>query len=273
MCDYPFLVIKAGDMLKDGTKAVENVYVPCSRCYNCKISRLRQWVFRLVKHGEVSKSSYFFTLTYSNENCPITKNHFMTLCKEDVQKFMKRLRKYQKRKISYYLVGEYGTKTKRPHYHIIMYDIENPDNVSKAWGLGHVHYGTCTENSIAYSLSYMTVKKRIYQFDGDDRLKEFSLMSKGLGKNYIKPETVEFHRKNWKDLFITTYGGSKISIPKYYKQQLYDDAIRLLQKDYFQDLADDIRNETFRKVSPLQYDLAKGQRAIRDKKVFQNKTF
>jgi len=54
-----------------------------------------------------------------------TPAHADSLIKRDVQLFVKRLRKDQDArglaKIRYYLVGEYGDQTKRPHYHAAIF--------------------------------------------------------------------------------------------------------------------------------------------------------
>jgi len=58
--------------------------------------------------------------------------HADSLIKRDVQLFIKRLRKEQdsrgSSKIKYYLVGEYGDLTKRPHYHAAIFGEDFADD-------------------------------------------------------------------------------------------------------------------------------------------------
>lgn len=107
----------------------------------------------------------------------------MSLDKTDVQKFFKRLRKAStgKARIKYYAVGEYGTQTMRPHYHIILFNAQK-DLLQAAWNLGEIHIGDVSGATIAYTLKYVSKEGKIPQHKNDMRRPEFSLMSKGLGK-------------------------------------------------------------------------------------------
>lgn len=162
-----------------------DVPVPCGKCPECRARRTSGWSFRLMQQQKKAVSSYFITLTYDTAHVPITKSGFMGLDKRDVQLFIKRLRKAHgvplpDTAIKYYAVGEYGGKTKRPHYHIILFNAKL-ELIQPAWDKGQVHYGQVAGASVGYTLKYMSKPSKIPMFKGDDRLKEFSLMSKGLG--------------------------------------------------------------------------------------------
>lgn len=138
--------------------------VPCGKCKKCLARRASGWSFRLMQQDKIARSAYFLTLTYANENVCLTKNKFLSLCKRDVQLFLKRLRKSQFGNstnhafpIKYYAVGEYGSKTKRPHYHLIIFNA-NIELIQPAWDLGNVYFGTVTGASVGYCLKYMTKK-------------------------------------------------------------------------------------------------------------------
>lgn len=158
------------------------VQVPCGKCPICRARRISQWSFRLMEQEKVSTSAHFITLTYATEHVPITGKGFMSIVKRDIQLFLKRLRKSHhpsEHPIKYYAVGEYGGRTNRPHYHVIIFNADL-DKIQPAWKLGQVHYGTVTGASIGYTLKYMSKKGRIPLRQNDDRQKEFSLMSKDL---------------------------------------------------------------------------------------------
>lgn len=171
--------------------------VPCGRCPKCVARRTSGWSFRLMQEDRVSDSSLFITLTYDTDSVPFTKNGFMDLRKRDLQLFFKRLRKLtadQSRKINhqrlanrkngllydkpikYYAVGEYGGKTKRPHYHIILFNA-NVELIQKAWPQGQIHYGNVTGASVGYTMKYIS-KKWHPMHCNDDRTPQFALMSK-----------------------------------------------------------------------------------------------
>lgn len=170
-CITPFYV---------NTLLEKNIPVPCGKCPPCKARRASGWSFRLMQEEKNASSAHFITLTYDTDFVPITQNGFMSLRKRDIQLFFKRLRKQHSSdvQIKYYCVGEYGTRTKRPHYHIILFsaDIEK---IQPSWQLGAVHYGAVTGASIGYTLKYMCKPSRIPLHKNDDRIKEFALMSKG----------------------------------------------------------------------------------------------
>lgn len=194
--------------------------VPCGKCPKCKQRRANAWIFRLLQQEKNHRSSLFVTLTYSPETVPISKRGFMTLCKRDFQLFMKRLRKATGIKtIKYYACGEYGTDTWRPHYHAIMFDVTK-DQIAKAWPNGHIHIGQVTGASIGYTTKYICKDKRVPVHSNDDRVPEFSLMSKNLGKNYLTPQMVNWHRSN-KASFVIVDGGFKQPLPRYYRDFIF----------------------------------------------------
>lgn len=128
--------------------------------------------------------SCFVTLTYNQENIP----RGVTLVPKDPQKWLKRLRlAVEPARIRYFLVGEYGDLTSRPHYHAAIFGLSNldgggPDGISgivrDTWGLGHTFVGELTKESAAYIGGYVT-KKMTKHDDGrlHGRFPEFARMS------------------------------------------------------------------------------------------------
>jgi len=206
----------------------EHIPFPCGKCPPCKKRRTSGWSFRLVKEGERSKSALFITLTYDTEFVPITTNGYMTLDLTDLQKFFKRLRKLTNEKLKYYAVGEYGSTKKRPHYHIILFNA-NPEHINRAWTLnnkhiGAYHIGNVSHASIGYTLKYMSKKSQIPMHQNDDRKKEFSVMSKGLGSNYITDAMIKWHKNNLEQrMYVPIEDGKKIAMPRYYKDKMYNE--------------------------------------------------
>lgn len=225
--------------------------LPCGKCPPCKLRRIQGWVFRIQEEDKVSSSSYFITLTYDTRHVPISDNGFMTLEKSAYQKFMKRLRKLERNKLKYYAVGEYGTKNNRPHYHAILFNLEDVENIAKSWELGNVHIGEVTTDSIAYTVKYIDKLKRIPIHRNDDRQKEFSLMSKGLGKSYISDAIKKYHRADLKRNYLTTPNGYKVAMPKYYREKIFTEVERETQRDYILDAESKKEREMRRKFDLL----------------------
>jgi hypothetical protein len=191
-----------------------------------------------MKEGERSETALFVTLTYDTKYVPLTKNGFMTLNKRDIQTYMKRLRKLTDKKLKYYVCGEYGSKRYRPHYHLIIFNAD-PLDVEKAWSfykagvgyvpIGSIYIGEVNEASIGYTLKYMQKPGKIPRHKNDDRLKEFSLMSKGLGQNYLTNNMINWHKNDLVNrMYVPLVGGKKISMPRYYKDKVYSDTQKLI---------------------------------------------
>lgn len=233
--------------------------VPCGKCLHCQKKRRSDWSLRLEDEYYSSDSAYFITLTYNDYSIPRTKSGYATLYKKHVQDYIKRLRNKQVKltrnlynckanevykyikPIRYYAVGEYGSKTRRPHYHVLLFNLEQSlmDEMQNQWinkttklQYGHVDIGSVTGASINYVTKYMfkPFNKK------DERLKPFSLMSKGrkvsaerkaqgikeygiLGYNYIK-EYGNFHTIN-NDLTRADYKGKLRRLPRAYLRRIF----------------------------------------------------
>ena len=199
--------------------------VPCGKCPACLKRRRNDWSLRLYEELKVSDTACFVTLTY--EDPPLSFNGIPTLVKRDLQLWMKRLRKRNKTKIKYYAVGEYGTLSDRPHYHAIMFNVEQGNfqsypSITKAWDKGHVHVGAVSRASISYTTGYVMSGNWTPRCELDDRQPHFSLMSKGLGKSYIEnPEIIRYHRENLDQLYVTNRGNIKVAMPRYYRDKIF----------------------------------------------------
>lgn len=207
-------------------------HVPCSRCEACLQRRRADWTFRLQKEQKASNTSHFVTLTYAEEYVPLNDNLDKTLVKEHLQKFIKRLRKYQEKeikwKIKYYAVGEYGGKFGRPHYHLILFNCtENTiENLNRIWynpktkeSLGLTYTGTVEAASVHYVTGYVLMNLEDYE----GKQKPFSLMSKGLGKQYLY-DNWRYHKQldeNGDQIFTVRNNGKLQYIPRYYKDKLF----------------------------------------------------
>ncbi len=175
-------------LCKKPIRTAQGYYVPCGQCMSCRVTRLNEIVTRsYLEYRGNGNEGTFFTLTYAPEHLP----EGGTLVKKDFQKFMKRFRKYiQLKHIRYMGVGEYGSKTQRPHYHGIIYGLPHSyveRFIKKAWKLGFVMsrplsgVGAMKDamNSINYTASY-TLKKMTHK-DHEDlngREPEFWLASR-----------------------------------------------------------------------------------------------
>lgn len=224
--------------------------VPCGKCPVCLEKRTAQWVFRLQQEERKCMSSHFVTFTYSPEFLPKSPNGFSTLVRKDMQDFFKRLRKITGRGLKYYVVGEYGSQFKRPHYHAIIFNCLNPDLYQQVWGLkkngvpfGNVFLGDVNGDSCGYVAGYVQKPRLQKMHANDDREPEFSNMSKGLGIDYLTPEMISYHKAS----FVTYMQANKRKLPlaRYYKDKIFPDG---LPEQLNLDLKEDMRKKEHARV-------------------------
>ena len=102
------------------------VPVPCGKCDGCRLDRSKRWADRMLLEFEAPAGSLpprkalFLTLTYDDDHLPkvtcTDRQCRGNLSVRDTQLFIKRLRKFfYPRKLRYFLCGEYGGLTFRPH--------------------------------------------------------------------------------------------------------------------------------------------------------------
>lgn len=194
--------------------------VPCGKCIACLMNKRQDWSFRLEQEHRVSKSAHFVTLTYDEKHLRTDRS----LCKRDLQLYLKRLRKKDETtRIRYYGVGEYGTKGGRPHYHVLLFNSKELD-IRSAWNdikgepIGLVHVGKVTAASIAYVTKYV-IQRTDYP-EGVDR--PFSVMSRsyGIGGAYLADNVVEWHRGGDFN-YIIRPGNMKGRLPRFYRDKIW----------------------------------------------------
>lgn len=188
----------------------------CGNCTPCRINRSRLWSGRLLLEQRAHVNSTFVTLTYRDEEVsdvsgaewnasrPVLGN----LVLEDAQKWLKRLRKAVGTPIRYFLVGEYGDETQRPHYHAAIFGLPNCiygrtrprvrvccgpcDVVGRTWDKGRVQLGELNSATAQYISGYVTKKWTKEDSWTKEKLKgrrpEFARMSlkPGIGATAVK---------------------------------------------------------------------------------------
>lgn len=203
---------------------------PCGKCVNCLQNKRQQWVFRLLNELKVSESCYFVTLTYDDFHLPRDELGYPQLCKRDVQLFLKRLRKaFPECKIRYFLCGEYGSHTYRPHYHAIMFNlpldntphrIKLTQKIEKIWQNGHVDIGdTVGGAAINYCAKYIMTKHKV----SPKYFPPFILTSRrpGLGANYVQNTSIKnYHRNDYQALASTD--GCNVNLPRFYATKIFN---------------------------------------------------
>lgn len=202
-------------------KHVEQFPLPCGKCIECCEQYSREWSFRIAHEARNHSCSCCLTLTYDNEHLPSD----LSLCRRDVQLFLKVLRRHLSCKIRYFGCAEYGSHTFRPHYHIIIFGYDFPDKLfwsksksggvlyrseelSKYWKHGYSYVGELSLASAKYCAKYL----QKYVFDTvpclQGRVRPFTFMSThpGIGGDYRSCLTTD-------KLYIDGY---YVKTPRYY---------------------------------------------------------
>lgn len=250
----------------DYSKEYATFQLPCGKCLHCRLERARETATRCYHEAQMYQNNSFVTLTYADENTS------GRLVYKDFQDFQKRLRNHifknilnkmfpdlseqtQKKlwretpknrrdeiyglhKISILVTGEYGDKTKRPHWHALIFNWRPSDLVYKytsdrgdqaysskilddLWQGGITEVGEITFESAGYCARY-AAKKLVHGFDGEH---DFEPISRRSSKNAIGKKWIA---KYWLQTFQNGYvnikkGDGQIiqsPIPRYYEKWL-----------------------------------------------------
>lgn len=188
-----------------------------------------------MHEASLYESNSFVTLTYDDEHLPPDN----CLHYPDVQRFLKRVRKGYK-PFRFFLCGEYGDKTQRPHYHICFFGLDWDDKrywsrpskhtlyrsetLEKLWPFGSALIGSLTYESAGYTARYcvkkVTGKGAIAYYrrtrpDGStfDLVPPFMRCSlkPGIGQYWFDKFAHQVHDRDY-----VIYDGSKVSVPAYY---------------------------------------------------------
>lgn len=182
---------------------------PCGQCMPCRWARRKLWAHRIYLESLCHRSNCFLTLTYSDaaliENMITGCSVGPSLKAKHLQDWLKRFRKaIYPLKVRFFACGEYGSKSERPHYHVILFGYPGClrgmtdrrkleggccavcDKFRDTWGHGNVFVGTMSFMSAQYVAGYV-VKKMTAKDDArlQGREPEFARRSLGIGKDAL----------------------------------------------------------------------------------------
>lgn len=245
--------------------------IPCGKCIECRLNYSREWATRCMLelnygyNGDKypDGTAWFLTITYKDEYLKTHKTvntetgetyEGISLCKEDIQKFWKRLRKkYPQMQLKYIECGEYGSRTLRPHYHAIVYGLPLPmetfkkigmnnlnqpiwqcDELNNVWGMGFVTIGRVTWESSAYVARYTLKKSTGAKYDKNwymmqGLIPEFITMSQGIAKSYFNTNLEKIYNTDTVPI-VNKKSGANVKPPKSYDRMLKEIDPELYEK-------------------------------------------
>lgn len=227
------------------------ITLPCGQCIGCRAERREGWAFRCWAESQLHESNSFITLTYDNDHLPENRS----LSHSDWQLFAKRLRK-SIGPFRFFMCGEYGEQTHRPHYHALIFGTSFPDRVrtnslrskhqlynsptlDKAWGKGSHSIGDFSFATARYCTSYVCKT-----LNGELADKSYTFMDPSTGEiHQRKPEYAKmslrpgigrlWFEKYWPEVYANNavhLGSRAQKIPAY-----FDSLFESLHPDEFID--------------------------------------
>lgn len=233
--------------------------VPCGKCVLCQQKKVQDWQCRAMCESNTSTSiPFFITLTFNNEHLPDS----LSVDKKDVQNFLKRFRSYLDynnivHSIRYVACGEYGSQKKRPHYHLILWNVPFKTSydalkaVEKCWDKGFCYVTPCDSGCISYVMKY--VKKSRSAPDGREPVFFLASRKNAIGRQWLE------ENKLWIIQNMSLYFEirdpfnneiKRFGLPQYFIRKLYPSISTLVPKE----VRDAYRrmceiHETFKKYS------------------------
>lgn len=207
---------------------VANLELACGKCIGCRIRRAQDWAIRCTHEAQGWKENSFVTLTYADENLPkdgsLDHSHF--------QAFIKRTRSRLPQRVRFFMCGEYGEETARPHYHAIIFNAEfrpwkiegksgsNNDFYSNSlltelWGQGHCTVQPLNAQTVGYCTRYVLDK-----LTGDLAAQTYGTRTPPYCAVSLKPGIgalwyESFGKEKARQDFVI-FDGREVRLPKYY---------------------------------------------------------
>lgn len=212
------------------------ISMPCGKCEICRRNNAKQWAVRVYHESRLYLNNSFITLTYDDENLPLSEFGVPTLRKNAISEMMKRLRDYiYPSQVRFFGCGEYGDTFGRPHYHVAVFglnplderlvtdynEVENGYCVDfKPWKLGRVHIGYVTPESSSYVAGYEL--KKLKPEEKEKQLAQgiqpvFSVMSRcpGIGAAFCDAYKDEFIERG-----MCSVEGQDRGLPRFYRNRM-----------------------------------------------------
>lgn len=218
----------------------EPLRLACGGCLGCRARRAKEWALRCQLELQDHERAVFSTLTYAPDVQPVT------LCKRHVQLFLKRLRRaIEPEPLRFFLSGEYGERTYRPHYHAILFGVGlgKAEQIEDVWGMGHVRSYDVTPAMISYVAGY-SAKKIGFRLEAGERV------DPETGEVYEwQPPFIQMSRRpgigdrgrQWPESWrkFAVHNGSKVPVPRFlhesWRNSVDDISIEELAFEKFRD--------------------------------------
>ena len=243
---------------------VGEIMIDCGQCIECRQKKAREWQVRLAEEIKDHKYNYFITLTFApkqlEELCKKTRlKECNAVAGYAVRHMLERWRKDNKKSIKHWLITELGHEgTERIHLHGLLFtdkelefgDLDdNKLRTWKYWKYGQIYVGDyVNQQTINYISKYIT------KIDSDHKgFVGQILASPGIGRSFVdryrerNDNTYQYRPRNTID-FYRLPNGSKVKLPKYYKNHLLnEDERQQIWREYMDLNTETIAGNTYSK--------------------------
>lgn len=219
---------------KNGTEYP--IFVPCGKCYACQNQSRAEWAIRCKYELKNSACAAFITLTYDNDKLPHTCSNntfkhlvslemlkpiserrwdFARLDKFHVQVFCSKMQKLLKKTFGnkkllfrWFISGEFGDITHRPHAHAVCFspvELNNADwtqFVKQCWHFGNIDVQTDVNMAVVNYVAKHQIKTCLGTPEQQRETPNFKIVSRYLGG-------IGFNMKNDIDL-INRYNDDEV---------------------------------------------------------------
>lgn len=183
---------------------------PCGQCHLCKQNKRRKKTTRMALEARNWTDSLFVTLTYDDDHLPTQyldkkQNYYYhddgVLNPTHLRLFINKLRvALPPKSFRYFLCGEYGEDTLRPHYHLVLFGLtlKHANLIRESWSEPYSKIPFCAPerldiqvpkddwNVSQYCCTY--IMKGMNNANNpllENRTPEFFRSSKGIGLSFV----------------------------------------------------------------------------------------
>lgn len=223
---------------------------------------------RCMHEARMHRNNSFITLTYSDEHYTASLNH------EDWQDFIRRLRK-RHGKTRYFMCGEYGGQTLRPHYHALLFgrvfdDLQpigeklwRSPTLERLWPKGYSSVGEVNYQSARYVAGYCAkeLKGNVTPIAVDQLTGEYVRVKSEYGKMSRNPGLggpwwEKYGRETYEARDGVVVNGKVKPTPRYYDKKL---EIKDKKK------LDEIKTQRLEKAKEFKSDTTEERLRVREK--------
>lgn len=264
-CANPIPAYQSGPGIKPklwATEKAANLWVGCGRCLQCRADYAQQWATRAVHEAQEHDINGFWTITYRDSALPpdrgLVPRHLSLFWGRVRISCVRRPDLWLGDRLRYVACGEYGTRTKRPHYHAIVFglmprDAHRPDPkalmhselLDEIWGLGSIGIGTFSKASAQYVAQY-TIKAQQREYADEDGVV--------LHRPFLRASRRPAIGLSWLERFAPDLSQGfaladtdAVKIPRYYRKKLAE-----LYPDLSAVVEAQIRNAIAKREQPTQ---------------------